>query len=363
VIAKLRSKLKSQSKLKQDKRVKINLQILKDETVRKNYENEVTKNLKENIAQMDVDLDWEIVRNAVNKAAATSIGELKRSRNIWYNDVCRISIDKRCKARDDFIKNNTQMTKEVFIRERKICKSSLQREKRNFFSNVLQTADNDHTQGRTRNFFRVIKQYKHFNPIWNAIRDQDRQMLMEPESRADIWKGYFEKLLNDRMPGQPVEHIDYESVEPHVKDVSLEEVKIAIFGLKNRKAPDTDDILKILKYGGEELHVVVYKFCHLIWMEERVPGSWNEGIIIPVHKKGDKTKCNNYRGISLLISAYKVFSRILLNRIISYSEDCLGEYQCGFWKDRSTTEQLSIIGQIIEKRYEYRPIKYALKDL
>jgi hypothetical protein len=82
VIAKLRSKLKSQSKLKQDKRVKINLQLLKDETVRKNYENEVTKNLKENIAQMDVDLDWEIVRNAVNKAAATSIGELKRSRNI-----------------------------------------------------------------------------------------------------------------------------------------------------------------------------------------------------------------------------------------------------------------------------------------
>jgi hypothetical protein len=30
----------------------------------------------------------------------------------------------------------------------------------------------------------------HFNPIWNAIRDQDEQMLMKPESRVDRWKGY-----------------------------------------------------------------------------------------------------------------------------------------------------------------------------
>lgn len=88
-------------------------------------------------------------------------------------------------------------------------------------------------------------------------------------------------------------------------------------------------------------------------MEERVPDSWYEAIIIPLYKKGDKKKCDNYRGISLLNSAYKVFSRIILNRMVPYVEDCLGEYQCGFRKGRSTTEHLSVIGQIIEKRYEY----------
>jgi hypothetical protein len=46
--------------------------------VRKNYENEVMKNLKENNIQMDVDMEWEKVSIAVKKAAATSIGELKR---------------------------------------------------------------------------------------------------------------------------------------------------------------------------------------------------------------------------------------------------------------------------------------------
>lgn len=48
VIAKLRSRLKSQARLKQDKRSKFNLELLRDETVKKNYENEVRKKLKEN---------------------------------------------------------------------------------------------------------------------------------------------------------------------------------------------------------------------------------------------------------------------------------------------------------------------------
>jgi len=66
VIAKLRSKLKSQSRLKQDKRAKFNLELLRDETVRKNYENEVRKELKENSVQIEIDVDlvWEKVRKS-----------------------------------------------------------------------------------------------------------------------------------------------------------------------------------------------------------------------------------------------------------------------------------------------------------
>ena len=28
-----------------------------------------------------------------------------------------------------------------------------------------------------------------------------------------------------------------------------------------------------------------------------MPGEWKESIIVPIHKKGDKTDCNNNRGI------------------------------------------------------------------
>ncbi|KAL5238504.1 hypothetical protein ACI65C_005914 [Semiaphis heraclei] len=50
------------------------LGLLRGETVRTNYENEVGKKLKEYNVQIDVDLDWEKDSNAVKKAATTSIG-------------------------------------------------------------------------------------------------------------------------------------------------------------------------------------------------------------------------------------------------------------------------------------------------
>jgi hypothetical protein len=33
---------------------------------------------------------------------------------------------------------------------------------------------------------------------------------------------------------------------------------------------------------------------------EELPEQWKESVILPVHKKGEKTDCSNYRGISVL---------------------------------------------------------------
>jgi hypothetical protein len=57
---------------------------------------------------------------------------------------------------------------------------------------------------------------------------------------------------------------------------------------------------------------------------------WKESIIVPVHKKGDKTDCNNYRGISLLSTSYKILSNILLSRLTPYIDEIIGDHQCGF---------------------------------
>ena len=59
---------------------------------------------------------------------------------------------------------------------------------------------------------------------------------------------------------------------------------------------------------------------------KRMPEEWKESIIVPIHKKGDKTDCNNYRGISLLPTTYKILSNILLSRLTPYAEKIIGDH-------------------------------------
>ena len=97
----------------------------------------------------------------------------------------------------------------------------------------------------------------------------------------------------------------------------------------------------------------IHKIITSIWKKEKLLEEWKESIIAPIHKKGDKTDCNNYRGISLLPTTYKMLSNILLSRLIPYAKEIIGDYQCGFRHNRSTTDHIFCIRQAIEKKWEY----------
>jgi sorting nexin-29 len=83
-----------------------------------------------------------------------------------------------------------------------------------------------------------------------------------------------------------------------------------------------------------------------------LPQQWKEYIIVPNHKKGDKIDCNNYRGISLLSTAYNILSNILLARLTPDFNAIIGDHQCEFRRNRSNIDQIFYIRQILEKKWE-----------
>ena len=88
-------------------------------------------------------------------------------------------------------------------------------------------------------------------------------------------------------------------------------------------------------------------FINSIWNKEEFPPEWKESIIVPLYKKGDKTDCSNYTGISLLPTTYKILSNRLKSRSIPYAEEFTGDHQCGFRCNRSNTDHIFCIRPIL----------------
>jgi len=59
-----------------------------------------------------------------------------------------------------------------------------------------------------------------------------------------------------------------------------------------------------------------------------MPQKWKESFIVPIYKKSDKTDCSNYRGISLLPTAYKILSSIRVSWLTPYVEEITGDRNC-----------------------------------
>ena len=83
-----------------------------------------------------------------------------------------------------------------------------------------------------------------------------------------------------------------------------------------------------------------------------------------IKSKGDRSVCDNYRGISLLNIIGKIFCRILLPKLQLLGENIYPESQCGFRQGRSTTDMVFSVRQLQEKCREKRiPLHIAFIDL
>jgi hypothetical protein len=117
--------------------------------------------------------------------------------------------------------------------------------------------------------------------------------------------------------------------------------------------------VELIQAGVETLHSEIHKLSKLIWNKE-FPHQWKESTVVPIHKEGDKTDCSKYKGISLLLTSYKILSNILLSRLIPYEHEVTLDQQCGSHHNRSMTNHIFYIQQILQKKWEYNGTVHQL---
>jgi hypothetical protein len=136
---------------------------------------------------------------------------------------------------------------------------------------------------------------------------------------------------------------------------SPSEIVNAIKRLKNNKPPGEYSLPPEVYKASP--HVVIEQldtFFSLIWEKKTFPSDWKVSAIIPVFKKGDICDSRNYRGISLMDMATKVFSMILLKRFEEARDERTRENQCGYRKGRGCTDQVFTLHLILQQCERYK---------
>jgi len=131
-------------------------------------------------------------------------------------------------------------------------------------------------------------------------------------------------------------------------------LETTIKALKPRKSPGSDRINnELYKHAPTSFLHNFFNFLKVCWIYGDIPEEWRTDIVIPIHKKGDRNNPDNYRGISLLNTEYKIHSKIIAKRLTVIADVLLLEEQNGLRKGRSCMDCIFSASQIIEKHREF----------
>jgi hypothetical protein len=258
-------------------------------------------------------------------------------------------LDQRKQAKLQWLQDPSERNGDNLNNVRHEASRHIGNKKREYLKGKINELATNSKNKNVRDLYRGINEFKRgYQPRSNLVNYKNGDLLAD-STIVNSWKGYFSQLLNVHDVSD-VRQIEIHTAEPLVPGSSHLEVETSIAKLKKYKCPGIDKIsAELYQAGGETLVPVIHKLITSIWNKEEMPDQWKESIIVPIHKTGDKTDCNNYCGISLLSTSYKILSNALLSWLSPYMGEIMGDHQCEFRRNRSTTDQIFCIHQILEK--------------
>jgi hypothetical protein len=109
----------------------------------------------------------------------------------------------------------------------------------------------------------------------------------------------------------------------------------------------------MIKYASIYVKIRFLDLLSYCWKRQYIPESCKKAHIIPIFEKGDRSKCENYRGICLLNEGYKIYAKIITPGLQKNIEAIILEERSGFSQGRSCAANIFILKQLIGKHREF----------
>ena len=212
-----------------------------------------------------------------------------------------------------------------------------------------------------RNLIRIKKAHSHqslkqkfcnvSNPsdFWSAVKSTRRKRCPKNPISLQNWHQFF----TDIFPPRSTDDTVFEGVLDPILDVRIEyeELSSALRDLKVGKAAGSDLITnEFLTNLPNNWLLYILSLFNKVLEEEVFPPDWSSVLMLMLYKKGDREEPLNYRGIALINSISKLFTRILYNRLLRWIDESkiLPECQSGFRAGRGCMDNVYVLQSVIQ---------------
>lgn len=314
--------------------------------------------------------NWDILKDCIVAAAEETVGRGRRKHPEWFEESLETLmplVEAKNRAHQRALQSNMTADRKEFRRHQRLVKRAVDKAKEDWICRIAKEAEAAVKDGRTRwDRVRRLQQThagrRSIKP--SSVWKEDGTLTQGNEELTKRWSQHFLKVLN--IPSEYREQVidDIPLLPPIVELDSPptdEELSEALSKLKNRKAGGKSGILpELVHCGGCELEDRILKIMEQMWEEECVVDDWKNAVVVPIPKKGDLRRCDNWRGISLLDVVGKIMARIVKERLEQIADRVLPESQSGFRKGRGCVDMIFAARQLVEKAREHNDTLYML---
>ena len=287
----------------------------------------------------------------------------------WFNNECRSGkrlVNKAARIVSRF--PDSDFLRQKFYRVKKKYKAIIRTNKSSFFDKLNQ----DIEQGKVLNWkqFKRLKeqtsQKSKFDGLDMSNFESFFQKLYSNE-HSTITTEQKEELLQDadRLNSELGSSDTNNTIDPPNmtlnEHITVEEIKSSVKSLKNGKSSSADLICNELLINLNDNGIVILQKLFNKCLDTGCY-PWNNSIISPLHKKGNKEDPDNYRAVAVSSTIGKLFSTILLDRLIKFRNiNCPDPpNQLGFTKGAQTYDHVLTLNTITSKYKKLRKKVHAV---
>ena len=197
------------------------------------------------------------------------------------------------------------------------------------------------TTGSSKTFFRFMKDHmKPFHEV--GIIKNNGEIICDDITKAELFADRFSEVFTHDDGNVPFfkprsnSIIDGYEFEPYIVEAVLAKLKP-----RHNRTPDQIPAI-FLKRVATAIAFPLTLIYNKSLSTGNIPHIWKKAIVVPLHKKGLRSDCNNYRPIALTSSVCKTMETILRRVLVQHLNvnGLLNGSQYGFRAYRSCESQL-----------------------